>query len=856
MNYEALLESLADGVEIDWAALDAAATSSDERRRYGNLRLVERVAELHRTLVLEEDAPAHAARPAAPTADPATWGHLSIRTRLASGAFGQIFRAHDPQLSRDVALKLLRGDISTFRPVERLLAEARTLAKVRHPNVVIVHGADVRDGAAGLWMELVDGQTLEAWLRTNGALGSGEATAVGIDLCRALAAVHGAGLVHGDVKAQNVMRENRGRIVLMDFGAGRAQGADAAGVAGTPMYLAPEVLAGEPPTPQSDLYSLGALLFHLLTTAYPYSGADLNGLRSAHADGTRNWLRDLRPDLPDALVRTIERALDPDPARRFRTAGEMERALADALNARTITAVKNEAPVLSFRLSFALSALALLCVVVGLIVWSRAAASTPALRSVAVLPIKDLSGSSPASYLADGLHEEFITTLGRIQSLRVISRTSVLQFRDSTVAAGEIANRLGVDAALESTVSSTPGGSDGSPGRVKVDARLMMAGASTPVWTRTFDGSVGDLPALEAQMARAVASSVQARITAGVSNRLKRPQQTNPAAEETYFQGRRHLEQYGSDHARRALDAFERAIALDSGYAAAHAGAGRAYINLADFGGISHSEGRVLALASAHEALALDEGSAEAHAVLADLKFYYDWDWAGAEQEYRRAIELNQSYTYAKRQYASYLAAARRLDEAVREADEAARLDPLSVEAATNHGLILYYNRDYEAASGALRTALDLEPGHVAAWVMLGRVDEAAGRFEDGLAKTLHALQAANEGAAPVIQVRVRMACLQALAGRTSEARETWTELQRRASVFNMRVRPEYAAYVHLALGDRDKALEYLERATEERDLALLWLAVDPRVDTLRSEPRFAAVLQKLGLPGERRAHP
>src|SRR4029453_2894471 len=202
----------------------------------------------------------------------------------------------DSHLNRDVALKLLRGDVTHFRPIDRLLSEARKLAQVRHPNVVTVHGADVRDGRAGLWMELVEGQTLDAWLRVHGPMGAGEAATTGIDLSRALAAVHAADLVHGDVKAQNVVREQGGRIVLMDFGAGRAQGADAAGVAGTPMYLAPGVLAGEPPTIQSDLYSLGVLLFHLLTRAYPYTGADVDGLRDAHADGERRWLRDLRPD--------------------------------------------------------------------------------------------------------------------------------------------------------------------------------------------------------------------------------------------------------------------------------------------------------------------------------------------------------------------------------------------------------------------------------------------------------------------------------------------------------------------------------------------------------------------------------
>ena len=214
-QYESLLESVADGADVDWAALDAAAATSAQRNRYRNLRLVARVAELHRTLVLEEeDRSLTNLATSAPAADPQTWGHLSISSRLASGAFGQIYRAHDPQLNRAVALKLLRRDIAQLRSVDRLLEEARTLAQVRHSNVVIVHGADVRDGRAGLWMELVDGQTLEAWVATQGRMGAGEITAIGIDLCRALAAVHGEGLVHGDVKAQNVMREKGGRIVL------------------------------------------------------------------------------------------------------------------------------------------------------------------------------------------------------------------------------------------------------------------------------------------------------------------------------------------------------------------------------------------------------------------------------------------------------------------------------------------------------------------------------------------------------------------------------------------------------------------------------------------------------------------
>ena len=862
VSYDALLESLADGVEVDWAALDAGAASGVERRRYHNLRLVARVAELHRTLAIDETPAVWDAGPRTEPLRPEVpfaWGHLSVRDHIATGAYGEVYLASDPQLQRDVALKLLHAGGPAGVPVERLLAEAQILAQVRHPNVVTVHGADVRDGRAGLWMELVRGRTLEAWLEDHGAMGAGEATAVGVDLCRALAAVHGAGLLHGDVKAQNVMREERGRIVLMDFGAGR-RGANLPALAGTPLYLAPEVLAGEPPTIRTDIYSLGVLLFHLLTGSYPCTGSDLDGLRGAHADGARVWLRDLRPDLPEALVRIVERAIYEDPQRRYASAGAMEAALREALDPdRAIESPRQQAQIVDkgfavapWSMFGAAIAVALLAVVVGLIVWSRGSGSRPAafaasgIRSIAVLPMAELSRSRRAPYLAEGLHDQLITTLGQIQSLRVTSRTSVMQFKDSHDPAGQIASSLGVDAVLESTVSSSDGGSGGSPGRVRVNASLVTAGATLPLWSRTFERPLGDLLALEAEMARAIAASVRATITPGESARLSRAQQTNPAAEEAYFQGRRHLEQYGSDGARRALEAFERAIQLDGQYAAAHAGAARAYLSLGFNGDISQPEARASALAEIEKASALDENLPEGRAALADIKFYYDWDWAGAEREYRRAIELNPSFAYAKRQYASYLAAARRLNEAVQHASEAQNLDPLSAEAATTHGLALYYRRNYPAARATLRRALELEPGSAAALIVMGRVDEAEGAYDAALQETTRALELSGGGSVPL---RVQIVCLQARAGRRDEARRNLAELQRSAAVSKWRMSAEYLAYAHIALDDdHATALDLLEQAIGERDPALLWLGVDPRVDALRSEPRFAAILARLGV--------
>jgi eukaryotic-like serine/threonine-protein kinase len=860
-NYQALLESLADGVEVDWAALDAQAATNAERTRYRNLRLVARVAELHRTLVLDDEDVSvvpHDVGDAVSTDDPTTWGHLSVISRLASGAFGRIYRAHDSQLNRDVALKLLRGDIGTFRPIERLLAEARTLAKLRHSNVVTVYGADVRDGRAGLWMELVDGQTLEAWLRTHGPMGSGEATAIGIDLCRALAAVHGSGLVHGDVKAQNVMREHGGRIVLMDFGAGRAQGADATGVAGTPMYLASEVLAGEPPTPRSDLYSLGVLLFHLLTAEYPRTGADLDGLRAAHADGARTWLRDLRSDLPDGLVHTIERAIDADPARRFVSAGEMERALREALDApgraaevvpaRTAIVTTSVNPVPRFTFGFAIGALALLIVVVGLIVWSRTVDSNrgtvlSGIRTIGVLPMRDLTGSAVPAHFVDGLTDELISTLGQIHALTV--KTAFSPEKDSDTSPGEIARALDVDALLETTLS-TPGGGGGDTPRVKVRARLVAAGTQGVVWSQEFDRQRGDSRALTNAIAGAIARAVNAVVTPMESARLTSVRQTIPAAEEAYLLGRTHLDQYGAGSADLALKAFSRALQLDSGHAGAHAGAARAYVLLGMTGTISQPQARGEAWREVRSALDLDPDLAEAHATLANIRFLYDWDWSGAEREFLRSLELNANSGYARTFYADFLAARRRFDESLLQAETAKRLDPESGAVARRYALFLYYKHDFAAAERALRDATAIEPNNAGLPVLEGRIAEARGFFTNALEATGRAAQLSGGGGVPLRVQEIRQ---QALAGRREEALAGFLALQRESASRTIRLSARDLAYIQLALGNTDQAVEWFSQSVSDRDPTVVWLGIDPRLEALQHNERFRQLLRAIGLP-------
>src|SRR2546422_5490845 len=335
-----LAEAVSDRHRIDWET--ERSKSPDLAPIVEQLRLVETLAAIHCPFPGQPEAPERATGGATTGADarseaselPETWGALRILERIGHGGFGEVFRAYDPSLQREVALKLLSPDrLASAAAAERYLSEARRLARVRHPNVLVIHGADRHGDRVGLWTELVRGQTLEERLAQHGPLGADEAVVIGLDLCRALAAVHAAGLVHRDVKAANVMREQGGRIVLMDFGAvgDRSGGTLAAGGEGSPITMAPEQLAGGTVAASTDIYGLGALLYRLVSGRYPIDASSLAELRAQHAGWALGPLGDRRPDLPGELVRVVERALDPQPARRFASAGEMERALASCL---------------------------------------------------------------------------------------------------------------------------------------------------------------------------------------------------------------------------------------------------------------------------------------------------------------------------------------------------------------------------------------------------------------------------------------------------------------------------------------------------------------------------------------------
>jgi tetratricopeptide (TPR) repeat protein len=360
-----LAEAVANGAAIDWQAAEDSAASHEEQRIVAALRTIGQIGEAHRSWQ------ANAAQLGVAVADapPERWGHLEILDRVGEGSFGEIYRARDVRLDREVALKLLRHGTGPSPNDDEALAEGRLLARVRHPNVATVYGADRCDGRVGLWMEFIAGRTLTELLREQGAFGPREAALAGIEICRAVAAVHGQGIVHRDIKAQNVMREEGGRIVLTDFGIGRdlrRDGPAERSLSGTPLYLAPEILAGGNASQRSDIYALGVLLYHLVTRSFPVRGASLAELREAHERDEVHLLRDARPDLPDAFVRVVERALAKDPERRYASAGTMEKALTGVLEE---AAERTPHHWLRGGKSVRLLAATAACLAAGLIVW-------------------------------------------------------------------------------------------------------------------------------------------------------------------------------------------------------------------------------------------------------------------------------------------------------------------------------------------------------------------------------------------------------------------------------------------------------------------------------------------------------
>jgi TolB-like protein/Tfp pilus assembly protein PilF len=744
-----------------------------------------------------------------------------------------------------VALKLLHVE-RLYDKTTAVIEEGRLLAKIRHPHVISVYGADQFEGRVGIWMEFIRGLTLEEVLRRQGVLSAREATSIGVDLCAALAAVHQANLVHRDVKTQNVMREGGGRIVLMDFGAGQELSrTNGRSRAGTPACMAPELFENGRATPQSDLYSLGVLLFRIVTGEYPVPGRSSDSVRAAHQRGEQRRLIDLRADLPPQFVQVVERALAREPVNRFKTAGEMSTALTRVFPAPghepTTTVMVDSPPWWKRRSVLASAALLVVAITVGSLAPVRrylSATFNPAtVDNIAVLPLANLSGDPTNDYFADGVTEVLMSRLGMIDSLRVIARSSI-----NAVPAGErdpasLYKRLGAKYAVEGSVQR-------QGDRVRITARLVDGSTGTLRWTDTYERPLGDIFALQGEMATAMATEVGASLTGETTRRLVARQTTSNEAQDAYLRGRYLLYTFSRARLPEARGWFERAVALDSSYAVAYASLSRAYAMMLDFDMGPARELQPFATAAAARAIELNPDLAETNLAFAFVKYHYEHDWEAADAAYQRALSFAPHASIVLSPYSRFLCAAGRLDEGLEHARAGVDADPLSAEMLSTLAVVHLYRREFNEALDHYQRAVGLAPSFGPAHFGMARVYSAQGDYQKAIDLIRHAMTLSGENATYLAE----MARNQVLGGWQDAANQTLGRLLLQERQGGRDVSYEGIGYVYAAQGDLDRAFEWLNRALENYFARLLFVKVDPRADPLRSDRRYAALVQRIGL--------
>lgn len=823
---------IADGELIDWASITDTLPSEEDRAIAEELALVAHIAAGHRQL--HQLLPVAADTPPNLMPDRARWGHLDLLNIVGRGSYGTVYRAWDTRLERLVALKLFHGASNP----DAVMQEGRMLARVRHENVVTVYGADVIDGVAGIWMELVHGRTVDNLVKGQGPMPAHEAAAVGADIARALAAVHAAGLLHCDVKAQNVVRESGGRVVLMDLGAGRLvpearDSDDLSDVAGTPRYMAPELFqAGATATRASDIYSFGVLLYFVVSGKFPVDGKTLGELRQAHQEGKRRPLGEVCRGLPAAFIELVSKAIDRDPEQRPGSVADVQAALTPLAN------VPVEAP--STRSAWRWAAVPTLAVLaIAALLWAvrPTPAILPEVETLAVLPITNFTGDPSKQYLADGLTEVLVVHLARVPGLQVSSSATMSAVRGMNNER-EIAETLGVRLLLAGSVLQ-------ANDRIVLSVRLTDPRSGRVIWGSQLERLPSNILSARSEIANLVAARLAVELPSSKTNEAK---QLKAEAQDAFIRGVVEAASVAVPRMAEAVRLFERAVALEPDWAEPLAHLAYAQQITGEFGNPARRrETAEIVRTNALRAVELDPELSMSYTALAAVQAYHDWDFAAAERTLRQGIEAFPRGATAHARLALLLAATGRLQEAVTEAERARDLEPLLPERHGSLGFIRYYARDFRGAIEDMERALAISPQYAPALFGIGRIMAASGDVEAGIRHIRSAIDA-SPGEYP--GYLAELAFVYSLAGRFREANEIVSRL-RDIEAKGTFVSIDNYAYIEANLGRLDEAFDLLDEAVNRRMTSVLWLAVDPRADRLRSDPRFDRLIDRMGVVGK-----
>lgn len=762
-----------------------------------------------------------------------TISHYRILRELGAGGMGEVYLAEDTRLGRQVALKFLPASFQ-YDPDRRsrLLAEARATSSLRSPHIAAIYDIGEHDGTMFLVMEYVEGELLSEKLK-RGPLAIREVLNIAAQIADALAEAHALGIVHCDVKTSNLIINERGFAKMLDFGLAKADDPTveetdnrtkkvgeqtAMGVVvGTLSYMSPEQALGYAIDHRSDVFSLGVVIYEMLSGRLPFEGSSSTEVVDKIIHSDPSSISRLNYAVPPEFERITRKCLEKEPDRRYQSMRDL---LTDLRNLQRDNDSGGQTAAGLRRKT-------------ELVGRTR---SRKAIDSIAVLPMENLSAEPETEYLSDGLTESIINNLSQIRRLRVMARSTVFRYKDRvSLDPQEVGRELGVRAVLVGRVLHR-----GDTLVVKVE--LVDASDGSHLWGANFNRRISDIFSIEGEISNEISETLKLRLTSAQKKGLARRYTENAEAYQLYLKGRYHWNKRTEDGIRKSIEYFEQAIALDLKYALAYAGLADAHNLMASYSTKPLATPFLRAKATALKALSIDDGLAEAHVALAAVKLWREFDLAGGERGFRRAIELNPGYPTAHLWLSLYLAAIERMEEALSEIKLAHELDPLSRVINLNLARVFYFARQYDESIEQCRKTIEMYPDYLVAHRRLGIAYGEKGMFNEAEADFKKALSLFENDT----ETMSAMGYVYAAAGRVEDARKMLDRIN--AVAKESYVSPYSLARIHVGLGEIDEAFEWLEKAYQERHGILTYLKVEAAFDRLRPDPRFADLLRRIGL--------
>jgi len=765
-----------------------------------------------------------------------TLSHYRIVSKIGKGGMGEVYLAEDTKLDRRVALKILPAEFAEDKDrMSRFVREAKSASALNHPNIITIYEIGESEGTHFIATEFIDGKTLGEYAKSI-PLNFKSVLEIAIQVASALDEAHQAGIVHRDIKPDNVMIRENGLAKILDFGIAKLSaplesGAEAATaiksgtspgmIIGTANYMSPEQAKGQTVDARTDIFSFGVVLYEMLAGHLPFAGESAMEMIGAIL---KDEPKLLPSDVPSEITKIINQCLRKDAGERYQTIrnvlndlkdvkqdlefqDKLERsviphqdenntqilpaATLDETNRTTTNQTVASHPTKRY---LAIGLAVLLVSAIGFFGY-RSFAPNKQIESIAVMPFVNESGNADVEYLSDGMTETLINSLSQLPNLSVKARSSVFRYKGKELDPKKIASELNVQAILTGRVVQRGE-------QVTLNLELIDAQTENVLWGNRYERKSSDLVSLQSEIARDVSSKLKSKLSGAEIAKVEKTYTTNPEAYQLYLKGRYHAARYTEEGFRKAIDYFNQAIAIDPTYALAYDGLAYCYYSSWY---IPAKEGSLKAKAAAMKALEIDPSLAEAHASLANIYFWYDYDWAAAEREFKRSIELNPNYGYAHTSYGILLATLGRFDEAVAEAKRGVELEPLSAELNTSLGFVYYYAKRYDLAAEQLNKTIEFEPNFWWAHTYLARIYEKTGNIPAAISE----LEKAQKMDGATTEVSAALGHAYASAGNREEAQKIINELKEPSNRIQM---DGYeVAIIYAALGERDQAFAYLE---------------------------------------------